>query len=567
MSTALIEAEIKRFLRDSNPEVLCLKGRWGVGKTFAWRKWLSETQSDLTLKKYAYVSLFGLNSLDSLRYSIFENTVTPDHLLTGPSVSTVDALVRKGFDLSRKSKSVLEPFMALMGAKDGGEALFRSAYMLVRDQLVCLDDLERAGEGLSQRDVLGLASSLKEQRNCKVVLLLNDEEMDENEKAEFERQLEKVVDIPLVFDPNPEEAAAIAIAGDAELSKLLRQRTVQLGIVNIRVIKKIERMALRLHAILKEFPGQVLEQAVSAVVLGGWAMLQPGDAPPFAALKSYNRLIAQIKATGEDEPEQRPKWLEKLDGYPFVYTDDLDTTVFDGIRNGYFNEVALIEEAKKLAAALVQNSRNNSFSRAWDQYWHDFTVSDDKLLDDIFSGAMENLKTITPVNINATARLLRESDRDRQADQMIDAYVATREEAKPFFDLSEHHFMADDKPDPRLADQFAAKHATFVDTRDPRQMLIEISSRHGWNDDDIELLASLTQEQLVKMFKSIKGPELRRSVKFAHQLARSGTEDAERLAATLAEAMQEIAASSPHSRRRLKSWGVPLQSENPAQVA
>jgi hypothetical protein len=235
MSTALIEAEIKRFLRDDRAEVLCVKGKWGVGKTFAWRKWLAEVGVDGSLKSksYAYVSLFGLNSLESLKYSIFEATVTPEYLLTGPDVSTLNSLVRKGFDLGRKSKGLLEPIMALAGAKDGAEAVFRSAYMLVKNQLVCLDDLERAGDGLAQRDVLGLASALKEQRNCKVVLLLNDEEMAPGEKREFERQLEKVVDVPLVFDPNPQEAAAIALSGNSELEEMLRKRTISLGIVNI----------------------------------------------------------------------------------------------------------------------------------------------------------------------------------------------------------------------------------------------------------------------------------------------------------------------------------------------
>ena len=560
MSTELIEKEIKRFLRDSKPEVLCVKGRWGVGKTFAWRKWLSEVQIDSTLsaKRYAYVSLFGLNSLEDLRYSIFENTVTPENLLTGPSVSTLDALVRKGFDLGRKSKSLLQPIMALAGAKDGSEALFRSAYMLVKDQLVCLDDLERAGNGLSQRDVLGLASSLKEQRNCKVVLLLNDEEMAGVEKAEFDRQLEKVVDIPLIFDPNPEEAASIALGGDTNLEKLLRERTIQLGIVNIRVIKKIERMALRLQAILEHFSAQILDQAVSAVVLGGWAVLQPNEAPPYATLRSYNRLVAQMEAAERQEPEEQPKWVERLSSYPFTFTDGFDAVVFEGVRNGFFNEAALTDAARELQAQLAKNGRDNSFSRAWDQYWHDLTVHDDKLLDDIFAGAMENLQTITPVNISGTARLLRESGRNGQADELIDEYVAARDEEKTFFDIFAHHFMADDKPDPRLAERFAAKHAGFVDTRDPTAVLLDISARGGWSDEDVQLLACLTPDQLVEMFRSVKGPELRRSVKFAHQLGRSGGEDAKRLAATLAEAMRMIAESSAHSKRRLKSWGVPL---------
>lgn len=561
MSTALIEAEIKRFLRHDHPEVLCIKGKWGVGKTFAWRKWLSEVGGDGTLKSksYAYVSLFGLNSLDSLKYSIFEATVTPEHLLTGPDVSTVNALVRKGFDLGRKSKGFLEPFLALAGAKDGGEALFRSAFMLVKNQLVCLDDLERAGDGLAQRDVLGLASALKEQRNCKVVLLLNDEEMAPVQKQEFERQLEKVVDVSLVFDPDPQEAAAIALSGNTELEEMLRQRTVKLGIVNIRVIKKIERLAARLCAILAGTSKQVIEQAVASVVLGGWAELQPNEAPSFETLKNYNRLVMSLNAGKGDAEEDRPKWADRLENYDFTHTDDLDSVIFDGVQNGFFDELRLKSAAQALEVSIAHNSRNNSYAQAWDQYWHDLSVPDDKLLKDIQNGALENLAIINPVNLNGTAGLLREAGMNDEADDLIDRYVEARQdEGKAFFDLGEHHFMAGDAPDPRLIDAFETKRAAFVDTRDPGEVLIQVSTQRAWDEEDVELLASLTAGQLVAMFDAMKGPELRRSIQFAHTLAKSSVEHAETLSERLAEAMNTIAARSYQSKRRLKSWRVPL---------
>jgi hypothetical protein len=560
MSIKLIEDEVKRFLRDEKPEVLCLKGRWGVGKTFAWRKWLAEVQADASLsaKRYAYVSLFGLNSLDGLRYSIFENTVTPENLISGPNVSTLNAFVRKGFDLGRKSRSLLDPIMALAGAKDGGEALFRSAFMLVKDQLVCLDDLERAGEGLRQRDVLGLASALKEQRNCKVVLLLNDEAMKDDEKEEFERQLEKVVDIPLVFDPNPSEAAAIALSGSTDLEQMLREHTVQLGILNIRVIKKIERMAQRLQSILKDFPAPILKQAVAAVVLGGWAEFQPNEAPPFDTLISYNRMIASMKKADQDASEAMPPWVDRLENYPFMFADELDMAVFDGVRKGFFNEAEVDSAAQVLRARLEQDANDSSFNRAWQQYWHNLTVDDDTLLNDIFNGAMENLKVVSPVNISATAQLLRKSGREAQADQLVDAYVDARDDSKGFFDLHAHHFMSDDTPDPRLAEKFAQRHEEFVDDRDPQAVLIEISERQSWNDEDVKLIADLTRDQLVALFLGIEGPDLRRSIKFAHLLSRQHSDDAERLKTTLGEAMQVIAARSAHSKRRLQSWGVPV---------
>jgi|LADL02.1.fsa_nt_gi hypothetical protein len=561
MSTALIEAEIKRFLSDDRAEVLCIKGKWGVGKTFAWRKWLAESGADGSLKSksYAYVSLFGLNSLDNLKYSIFEATVTAEHLLTGPDVSTVNALVRKGFDLGRKSKGLLEPILALAGAKDGGEALFRSAYMLVKSQLVCLDDLERAGEGLAQRDVLGLASALKEQRNCKVVLLLNDEEMAPDEKREFERQLEKVVDVSVVFDPNPQEAAAIGLSGNSELGERLRKRTITLGIVNIRVIKKIERLAARLCAILAGFSNQVVEQAIAAVVLGGWAELQPNEAPPIETLKSYNRLVMSLKAAEGDDGEARPRWADLLENYDFTHADELDLVIFDGVKSGFFDEQKLKSAAKALELSMAHNSRDNSYAKAWDQYWYDLSVPDDKLLKDIQNGALENLAIINPVNLSGTAGLLREAGMNAEADDLIDRYVeARKDEEKAFFDLYGHHFMASDAPDPRLVIAFDAKRASFVDARDPGQVLIQISAQQGWNEEDVELLASLTAEQLIAMFDAMRGPELRRSIQFAHTLARSGVEHAETLSERLAEAMKAMAARSYQTKRRLKSWRVPL---------
>jgi hypothetical protein len=35
MSTAIVRSEIERFLKSPAPEVLCVSGPWGVGKTFS----------------------------------------------------------------------------------------------------------------------------------------------------------------------------------------------------------------------------------------------------------------------------------------------------------------------------------------------------------------------------------------------------------------------------------------------------------------------------------------------------------------------------------------------------
>jgi Cdc6-like AAA superfamily ATPase len=67
--------EIVRFLKGSEPGVLCITGAWGVGKTFLWRQVLDQLRKigDLRFTRYSYVSLFGLNSLDDVKSALFEN--------------------------------------------------------------------------------------------------------------------------------------------------------------------------------------------------------------------------------------------------------------------------------------------------------------------------------------------------------------------------------------------------------------------------------------------------------------------------------------------------------------
>jgi len=164
MSAELVIKEIQRFLASKDAEVLCIKGRWGVGKTYAWRHYLEKAQEsgDLYQQDYAYVSLFGLNSLDDLRYAIFESTVSPAQALTGPDAETFGALIKKGKSVGRQARGWIGPALSAVGFGEIGNALARSAFLLVRDRLVCLDDLERAGVDLTPRDVLGLVSFLKE---------------------------------------------------------------------------------------------------------------------------------------------------------------------------------------------------------------------------------------------------------------------------------------------------------------------------------------------------------------------------------------------------------------------
>ena len=90
MSVEVIKDQIFQFLSSDDPEVMAIKGEWGVGKTFSWKKFLKDASSKgkINLERYSYVSLFGINSLEAFKYSIFENVVKREIIGTEASIET-----------------------------------------------------------------------------------------------------------------------------------------------------------------------------------------------------------------------------------------------------------------------------------------------------------------------------------------------------------------------------------------------------------------------------------------------------------------------------------------------
>src|SRR5437016_1797577 len=227
--------EIARFLAHKDPEVLCITGKWGVGKTFAWNLFLRQAQESkkVALPRYAYVSLFGQNSLSDVRFAVFENTIPSDQIGKKADLTTLKTSVEALLGNWRGGLKFLQ-YVPRIG--ESAMNVARLGFMDVRKQLVCIDDMERAGKGLDSRDLLGLVSFLKEERECKVVLLLNDEALGKERADDFRTQIEKVADTVLRFEPTPTDAADLGLDNSTKFRNWLHTDCVGLGVVNIRLI-------------------------------------------------------------------------------------------------------------------------------------------------------------------------------------------------------------------------------------------------------------------------------------------------------------------------------------------
>ena len=556
--TERAQAEIKRFLSTEDAETLCFSGHWGVGKTYTWQTILTKARNanEVGLKRYAYVSLFGINSLDDLKLTIFENSdflLKEDASTTGHAKDIGNWLYRLG----RKSTPIASELLLGKLIKSGG-ALFFST---VRDQIVCIDDLERRGSGLAVKDVLGLISFLKEQRRCKVALLLNEDELDDDGRAEFTGNLEKVIDIKLAFSPTAAESAAIALTGPGAANEQLKANCTRLGIANIRVIKKIERHSGQLESLLTGLHDRVMQQALQSLCLFAWSKYQPEVAPRLAFLKAKRGGdFAGLSNRAEPTPEEAA-WNALLQVYDFGVIDDFDAAILDGIEVGYFDPERVKAEAEKVHQERMRQDQDVAFTDAWNPYHDSFADNAAEVGQSLYDSFKVNFATITPSNLHGTIEVLKGIGQADRARELLALYVAQRNEGRDFWDLDQHRFFRN-FTDADMINAFAAKHASFaVAAVDPAEVLIKINRSDSWNDRDLNLLAALSIDDYERIFLESTGERLRAVVSAALQFSRIGnaTPAMQAITNNARGALQRIGARSPLNAMRVQKYGIQVE--------
>jgi hypothetical protein len=559
MSIKLIENEIRRFLTSTEKEVVCLTGHWGVGKTFAWNRYLTDVQrhGGVALQNYSYVSLFGINSLSELKCAIFENSVKSSDIGIEPSIETLksntSAVVKR---LGKQSSSLLR---FIPGVKEYSGAIGPIGFLSVKETIVCIDDIERRGDNLEIRDVMGLVSLLKEQKRCKVMLILNDDAFDNDDEKVFRKYHEKVIDTSLTFAPSPQECVAIAISQDTNAGKLLAQNVVTLGIRNIRVIKKIERLITRIETMLSGYHDQVFRQAVHSITLFGWSVYEPDLAPDTQYLKR-KQLVSFLGAKKEQKLTDREvSWNALLEASEFSHTDEFDLSLLDGIKKGFFDEAVIRKQASAQDERLKATGLDKSFTDAWSGYHDSFDENQEIVLDSIYEAFFKGIQYVSPVNLNGTVALFKELGRPEQAFEMIQQYIKIRGNNWELFDLHNYPF-GDTVTDPDVISAFDEAFSRYKTVRNPTDTIIRIAETESWNPEDIALLCSLSSDDYWKIFKSHRGDDLRRIIKVCLQFDRffNAASDMQKISQLAKEALARIAKESKINALRVRSYGITI---------
>ena len=562
MSHARALREIERFLSTSGPEVLSISGRWGVGKTHAWDAAIKKkARQKPPLDRYAYVSAFGLRSIDALKTAIVQSTVRLDADELEPTVESffenlkgiewaknlAEQGARKWFVLFQRVATAI-PYAGKVA-----DLLAPGAALLIRNQIICIDDIERSGQGLDVSDILGLVSSLRERRGCKVVLLLNEEGLGEA-KSTFREYLEKVVDQAIRFEPTAEESASAALDPEDPRFTALSGRTIALGITNIRVIRRICRFLSFIEPKLATLHPSVMERVVQSIALLGWCVFEPNLAPQLHRLKHHTRFSNLFSKEERLEKDLTTDTI--LSAYDFARFEEIDAVILVGLQTGGFDEESLTKELATLDERFKNGDARIAIERPWDIFRYSFEDDVNKFADALVSSIENHAAAMDAGQASDVLGMLRELGREDEARRLAPIYV-DGQKARPreFFEWKSHGSFF--KIDPMIEDAFDRRLAEIPMERDLAETLLRIGQSNGWRPEDTAFLASVPVDDYYALLKRVRGRDLHLVIGAALQFGRLDSPHEQQykiIVRSMEEALRRVRAEGRLNAMRVKPY-------------
>jgi hypothetical protein len=438
-------------------------------------------------------------------------------------------------------------------------ALFN--FSLVQNQIVCIDDLDRRSNTLDLRDILGLISFLREQRGCKVALILNAEQLGTG-KDEFDALLEKVIETKVVLAPMAAETAAIALPAQDAVSIALRTHCETLGIRNIRVIKQIEHLARRVQEHLADFPQPIRDQAIHSQALFGWSKYDRENAPPLEFLRtsSLERHLNR-RDTNAPPSQEEARWDSLLEKYKYGRTDDFDFALMKYADTMIFDE----DEIKAEALAAQERERlgalHGTFEGAWRAFHDSFDNDEENVVREIVEGTKKAHEVVSLSNLNEAVLLLKQLGREADAMDVLQFFAENRND--PEYWNTQHDPFARGSFDPDLASVIERKKAVPPKEFDVAAALI--SAGKNYDADTIAKLVTVPVEMYRDLISTARGDHLRSLVLSALEFRRiaNASEDMRRVITLMEEALRMIGRKSPLNALRLKKYGISVEVDVP----
>ena len=367
----LTEAEklndrLKELFKLDEGFVVTLNGEWGVGKTHFWNKFVENNLSkELEEKEIAYVSLFGKDKLSEIESDI---------MLQISRIEKIKDIINKTVGTAGIYGLKVSNITSIIPQTDFSNII------------ICFDDLERKSNKIDSKDILGLISLYKEQKKCKIIMILNKNELPDDDLSIYK---DKIIDYDLHYKPTVEESYS-TISNKLKVFKNYPLEYLNnKGINNIRVIKRLINALNDFEFIEKELKGYAdIESEIVypimqlAVINSLYNNFDLEELIKYAEKKRFKTMVnAENKFETNEDYEQMLFYLDRGD---YVYKDEILLNINYYILNSIVDKSSLINIVNNKKEIKFREEISNKIKETYYKSCFDVKYSSKQYVEDMF---------------------------------------------------------------------------------------------------------------------------------------------------------------------------------------
>lgn len=358
---------LKELFKLDDGFVVTLNGEWGVGKTRFWNDFIKTNLSkELEEKEIAYLSLFGKDKLSEIESDI---------LIQVSRVEKIKNIINKTVGTAGIYGFKVSNLTSIIPQTD------------FKNFIICFDDFERKSNKIDSKDILGLISLYKEQKNCKVIMILNKEKLSDDHLSIYK---DKIIDFDLHYRPTVEESYSriydkLKVFKNYPLEYLNNK-----GINNIRVIKRlinalndfefIEKELKEYADIESEIVYPIMQLAVINSLYNNFNLKKLIE---YVEKKRFKAMVnAENNFETNEDYEQMLFLLDVSKGYLFM--DEILSNINYYIVNSIVDKSSLINIVNNKKKIKFREEISNKIKEIYNKSCFDVKYSNKKYVEDMF---------------------------------------------------------------------------------------------------------------------------------------------------------------------------------------
>jgi len=517
-STSAIKNTLDSFFSEKDLAVLVIRGSWGIGKTYFWENYIQNRidKEDLEQTAYSYMSLFGLHDLSELKSKIFRTgkllksrkqfkEELKSFYLNENRISEILFGVRSGSQDFLRFLAPLYQFAKYFPQVKGFSSVIDLAeYQLISNYLICLDDIERKEESLTIRQIMGFVDELSKRKRCKIILILNDKTLSEQDLSEFDKYREKVIDLEIKYKPTIKENILKVFNSEEKYFESLLNVFQSLDISNIRIFKKIKWSINKIWNFIETCEISLQEEVLVHLAVFCWGFFNSENNLSLSFIGNSIKETTWLSVLSERE--NRQDWTEEekswsqIASYLALFPSGYDDCLISLLTDGYLNEEEFKEEVDKANCKRQVDVTQQKLRDAWDIYSDSFDDNLDQLKSTIRDILESDLNKISLWDFSQSIDMLGEYGDD--VNSYIDKYVSLH--ANELANTDSEDFSSIRKIKNALLESKVQelRDSSKVFNINVNDILDGIVKNQEWSREDINFLSSLTEGDVYEWMMS-----------------------------------------------------------------